>query len=124
MLHVTSAGAGPPLVLLHGWAMNSAFWEPLLPRLAARFRVHAVDLPGHGASASVAPYTLETITGAIAARFAGEREPPTVVGWSLGGTIAMRWAQRGDHAVARLVLVSSTPCFVARSDWPHAMLPE
>ena len=47
-VHVESAGAGPPLVLLHGWALHGGLFAPLMAGYAARFRVHAVDLPGHG----------------------------------------------------------------------------
>lgn len=49
-LRVLSAGAGQDLILLHGSVMTSACWAPLLPELAG-YRVHMVDLPGHGLSA-------------------------------------------------------------------------
>ena len=123
-LHVESTGAGPPLVLLHGWAMHSGLWGPLAATLAPRFRVHAVDLPGHGHSAPVAPFTLDTVTAAVAAAFDSTREPLTVVGWSLGGTVALHWARAAPERIARLVLVATTPSFVARDDRPHAMAGE
>jgi len=47
-LHVESTGEGPPLVLLHGWAMHGGLFAPLVPALARRYRVSVVDLPGHG----------------------------------------------------------------------------
>ena len=94
--HVESVGRGPPLVMLHGWAMHSGLWAPLLPRLIARFRVHCVDLPGHGFSPSLVPYTLDSITQAVAAAFDASPDtadtPLIVLGWSLGGAVAMRWA--------------------------------
>jgi len=120
-LHVEAAGAGAPLVLLHGFAMHSGVWESLAASLANRFRVHAVDLPGHGHSAPIAPYTLETLTSAVASRFAAVDAPLTVIGWSLGATIALAWARSEPAAIARLVVVAATPCFVARPDWPHAI---
>jgi pimeloyl-[acyl-carrier protein] methyl ester esterase len=120
-LHVESAGSGPPLVLLHGWAMHSGLWMPTLPSLASRFRVHMVDLPGHGYSEPVEPYTLAGIATAVAGHFAPLPEPPTVLGWSLGGAVALQWALDKPEAIAKLILVSTTPCFVARDDWPHAM---
>ena len=119
--HVASFGSGPPLVMLHGWAMHSGVWGDLPARLGARFRVHAVDLPGHGFSAPMVPLTLDALVDVVSARFAGETEPLTVVGWSLGGTLALRWALRNPRAIAQLVLVATTPSFVARDDWPHAM---
>jgi pimeloyl-[acyl-carrier protein] methyl ester esterase len=120
-LHVESTGSGPPLVVLHGWAMHSGVWMPALPKLASRFRVHLVDLPGHGHSPPIEPYTLPGIAAAIAAHFASLPEPPTVLGWSLGGAVALQWALDQPDAVAKLVLVATTPCFVARDDWPHAI---
>jgi pimeloyl-[acyl-carrier protein] methyl ester esterase len=124
-LRVDSAGAGPPLVLLHGWAMHSGLFTPLLPHLTCRFRVHRVDLPGHGGSATVTPYALDTIIAAVTAAL--DRSAPdagaslTLLGWSLGGTIALRWALQEPSRITRLILTGTTPCFVARPDWPHAM---
>ncbi|CAG0965239.1 pimeloyl-[acyl-carrier protein] methyl ester esterase [Burkholderiales bacterium] len=122
--HVESVGAGPPLVLLHGWGMHSGLFAPLLPALARRFRVHAVDLPGHGHSATVAPYTLDALADAVARALAAEPGPLAVLGWSFGGQVAMRWAARDPGRVARLVLVATTPRFVRAPDWPHAMAGE
>ena len=120
-LHVEAAGDGPPLVLLHGFAMHSGVWGPLVASLAARFRVHAVDLPGHGRSAPIAPYTLEAAMSTVANHFSGEDARLTVVGWSLGGTIALAWAHADPARIARLVLVATTPCFLSRPDWPHGI---
>ena len=43
-------GSGPDLVLLHGWSLNLGVWESLARELATRFRIIAIDLPGHGDS--------------------------------------------------------------------------
>ena len=91
-LFVESTGHGPPLVLLHGWAMHSGIWGPIVAHLAHRFRVHAVDLPGHGYSAPVAPCTLDAMAAAVDAALDAEARPLAVLGWSLGGLVAMRWA--------------------------------
>jgi pimeloyl-[acyl-carrier protein] methyl ester esterase len=123
-LYVESTGSGPPLVLLHGWAMHSGLWTPVLPRLAARFRVHRIDLPGHGHSAPIEAGSLAGIAAAVAGQCASLPEPLTVVGWSLGGAVALQWTLDRPEAVARLVLVSTTPRFVVHGDWPHAMSEE
>ena len=52
-----SARGGPPLVLLHGFALHGGFFSPLVPALSKKHRVHVVDLPGHGFSAPLAPST-------------------------------------------------------------------
>jgi len=121
LLHVESAGHGAPLVLLHGWALHSGMWGPLVPHLAKRFRVHAVDLPGHGRSAPLPEFTLDAVVAALEAAFRRETHPLTVLGWSLGGLVAMRWVPALRARVGRLALVCTSPRFVAGEDWPHAM---
>jgi len=119
-LSIESVGAGAPIVLLHGWALHAGTWGPLVSRLAQHHRVHAVDLPGHGRSAPMLPFTLDAVVTALDAAFA-DAPPLTILGWSLGGQLALRWAQLRPARVARLVLVCTSPRFVAASDWPHAM---
>ncbi len=123
-LHVEATGHGPPIVLLHGWAMHTEMWGPLLPRLARRFRVHAVDLPGHGHSALPATFTLDSVVAALDSAFPAGGPPLTVLGWSLGGLVALRWARLRPAQVGRIVLVATSPRFVAGDDWPHAMTDE
>jgi pimeloyl-[acyl-carrier protein] methyl ester esterase len=120
-LAVESTGHGPPLVLLHGWAMHSGIWGPIVAHLARSHRVHAIDLPGHGRSAPIAPCTLDAIVAAVEAALDGEVHPLDVLGWSLGGLIAIRWAESRPASVKRLALVCTSPKFVAGADWPHAM---
>jgi pimeloyl-[acyl-carrier protein] methyl ester esterase len=121
MVHVESAGEGQPLVMLHGWAMHAGMWGPLVPHLARRHHVHAADLPGHGRTPRAAPFTLESVARALDATFADEPRPLAVVGWSLGGLIAMRWALSRPERIGRLVLIGATLRFVDGRDWPHAM---
>jgi pimeloyl-[acyl-carrier protein] methyl ester esterase len=120
-LHVESAGLGPPLVLLHGWAMHGGLFATLASSLAKRHRVHVVDLPGHGLSPPVAPCTLDAIVAELERAFAHERAPLTVLGWSFGATVALRWALASPARIARLVLVGATPRFVANDEWAPAM---
>ncbi len=117
-LHVETRGDGPDVVLLHGWGMHSGIWSELVPVLAARNRVHALDLPGYGASAACDSVTLETLAQHVA-RSAPRR--CAVCGWSLGGQIALAWARRAPQQVTRLALIATTPCFAQRDDWPHAV---
>ena len=49
-MHLHLEGHGPPLVLIHGWAMHGGVFAPLLRELSAHFECHVVDLPGHGLS--------------------------------------------------------------------------
>lgn len=114
-------GAGPDLVLLHGWGLHAGIWEPVVESLAARFRLHLYDLPGHGHSTSMRDFTLESVCAALA-----ETAPAQAhwLGWSLGGMVALEFAARYPQRVIRLALAASNPRFVVGADWPQAMAPE
>lgn len=113
-LYCEVRGDGEDLVLLHGWGMNAAVWDDVAADLAKHFRVHCVDLPGHGNSCAGELYTLATMTGALAAAMP---RPAVVCGWSLGGQVALNWALHAPHQVARLVLIATTPRFVNGAQW-------
>ncbi len=117
-LHAQTAGHGPDLVLLHGWGLHSGIWAPLLPGLEQHCRVTCIDLPGHGLSPR--EHTDFTVEAAVAAVAAAAPPGATWLGWSLGGQIALAAALAG-HAIDRLVLVATTPRFVAAPDWPCAL---
>jgi pimeloyl-[acyl-carrier protein] methyl ester esterase len=120
-LHVDVIGAGPPLVLLHGWAMHGGVFAPLVARLRDRFTLHVVDLPGHGLSRdSGVPLTLEPCVEAIAAQV------PVApwCGWSLGGLLALHAAATRPARVAALALLCANARFVSGEDWRYGVSPE
>jgi len=117
-LHVDVSGTGPPIVLLHGFALHGGLFAPLASELASHHRVHVVDLPGHGWSGTVEPFDLPSFASTIDRALADVREPFTVLGWSLGGQVAMQWAVVRPARVRRVILVASTPSFIAREGWP------
>jgi len=123
-VHVEASGDGPPLVLLHGFAMHGGLFAPLLPALTARFRVYVVDLPGHGWSAPMSMPDLAGIAATIDAATVAIGEPVVVVGWSLGGQVALQWALARPDRIRRLVLVATTPSFVTRDGWRSALAAE
>lgn len=113
-IHIEAMGTGTNLVLLHGWGMSSAVWEPQLKTLAKHFTLHLVDLPGMGLSRPTEPYHLHQLSEKIAEMLPANAN---VVGWSLGGLVAMRMALDYPDLVQKLVLIGSTPCFVNKADW-------
>lgn len=117
-LHVEVSGRGEPLVMLHGWGMHSGIWSDTAMQLAEHFQVHCVDLPGHGASSPLKSFTLDGVAEQLARQFV---QPVAVLGWSLGGQIALHWAAREPQKIKRLMLVTSTPCFANRDDWTFGM---
>lgn len=125
-LHIEKMGKGPHLAMLHGWGMNSAVWMHLAKMLSKHFTVHLIDLPGMGQSQPISPYTLETVSDTIVEQLP---DNTIMIGWSMGGLIAMHIAITQPEVVKKLVLVGSTPCFVnvkgfsKRSHW-HAGVPQ
>jgi pimeloyl-[acyl-carrier protein] methyl ester esterase len=114
----TSGKSGEPLVLLHGWGMNLRVFDGLRAALAAQHRVTAIDLPGHGRSAWTAQASpqqqLAQLSGVLP-------RAATLVGWSLGGQLALQLAGDPALAVRRVVLIASSPRFVRADDWPHGL---
>lgn len=111
-------GQGKPLVLLHGWAMNSAVWERVVKRLSASYRLFLVDLPGMGQSRAIYPYHLHSLAEAVAEEIPGVS---TILGWSLGGLVAQQIALNQPDRVEQLILVGTNPCFVSKPEWPQGI---
>lgn len=123
-LYVEGTGSGPDLVLLHGWGLNVRVWDGLVAELRDRFRLLTVDLPGHGRS----PWAAGSGTPAeqawlIHSTLASVSNRYSLLGWSLGGQIALDLAAAVPGQIDRLVLVAATPRFAQSPDWPHGMQP-
>ncbi|HLS77596.1 MAG TPA: alpha/beta hydrolase [Nocardia sp.] len=89
-------GSGEPLVLVHGLGSRWQVWDRMIPALAERFDVIAVDLPGFGASDPLPVTTVGTLTDALADFLAEEGiERPHLVGNSMGGYISLSLGARG-----------------------------
>lgn len=124
-MHISTHGSGPPLLLLHGWAMHSGIFSDFIERLSERHTVHAVDLPGHGHSAEE-PFAFESSVTFLLDYLFTFSQPVALVGWSLGGTIACECAIRLAktnrlETLRALLCIASTPKFVADEHWSCAM---
>ena len=120
-MHIHTQGDGPDIVMIHGWAMHSGIFAPLAEALGAHFRLHLVDLPGHGAS----PERDGPLDLADAARRIADATPPALwLGWSLGGVVCLEAALHSPDKVRGLVLIASSPHFVEGPDWPHGVAPQ
>jgi pimeloyl-ACP methyl ester carboxylesterase len=102
------AGAGPPIVLIHGLSGSSLWWARNIGALAERFQVHVVDLIGFGGSRGGHRFVLHEAAGYLASwlELLG-LAPVSLVGHSMGGYIAAELAADYPARVGRLVLVDA-----------------
>lgn len=117
-MFVDIKGAGTPMVLIHGWGMSGKIWNQLSQTLSKRFKLYVVDLPGMGKSNVIKPYSIDSIVDQIYLKVPKNSH---FVGWSIGGQIAMRIAIRYPNFLKSLILISTTPCFVKKHGWSHAV---
>lgn len=110
-----------PLVLLHGWGMRPAVFDALGARLASRYRIHALPLPGYEGAPGCEPYTLQTLAHALSG---AAPDRCVVAGWSLGAQVALAWARAFPDQIERVALIGATPCFTRRESWSNAIAPE
>jgi len=108
-LYYESHGDGQPMILLHGGLGSSEMFGPVLSALAEHHRVIAVDLQGHGRTADIdRPIDIRLMADDIAALIDHlGLEKPDVVGYSLGGGVALQTAIRHPEKVGRLVSASA-----------------
>ena len=116
------SGQGRLLVLLHGWGMESRVFASWRPLLDAHFTCVSYDLPGHGQT-PCAPSGLAWSASLEGLRqmLAQEAPKPLLLGWSLGGLLALGIALRYPELLDRLALISSSPAFCQRPDWSPAI---
>lgn len=120
-------GEGPPLVLLHGYADSADTWRLLLDRLRRQGRAAvALDMPGFGTAGRLERETpvlpqLDRFADAALERWAGEADGGRVVlgGNSLGGTVALRAAERDGDALAGIVPIA--PAGLGSPAWFRAI---
>jgi magnesium chelatase accessory protein len=104
--HIQQAGAGPPLLLVHGTGASTHSWRDLLPLLARHYTVLAPDLPGHACTSALAPArcSLRGMSACVATLLAALGiEPEYCVGHSAGAALLCRMALDGQLRPRRIV---------------------
>lgn len=120
-LYYETHGTGRPLILLHGGLGSGEMFGPILPALVAGHQVIAVDLQGHGRTADIdRPIDIRLMAGDIAALIGRlGLDHPDVMGYSLGGGVALQTAVQHPELIRRLVIVSAN---IRRDAIPAEML--
>src|SRR5581483_7521878 len=100
-----SAAMARDVVFLHGFTHTGASWDPVVAALGERYRAVAPDIRGHGTRSELEPVSL----GAVLHDLAGlAPERFTLVGYSMGGRIALHFALAAGDRVERLVLIGAS----------------
>lgn len=103
---------------MHGWAMHSGLFKDLADALPdADWR--GIDLPGHGRNRDT-PWPEDT-NSLVAGLVQDLPDGSFLMGWSLGGLLAIEAALKHPKRFAGLILISATPCFIARDNWPDGV---
>jgi len=109
--NVKVEGAGPTVVLIHGFGAAINWWDDIAPELAADHRVIRVDLIGHGGTAAPAGgYSIEkqaALVLTVLDNLAVDRI--TIIGHSMGGEVATALAETKPERIERMILIDSPP---------------
>jgi pimeloyl-ACP methyl ester carboxylesterase/putative sterol carrier protein len=123
-ISLLEAGTGAPVVAIHGLGATKASFLATVAALAPRFRVIAIDLPGHGDSSKPvgAPYDARWFGDAVVQLLdALELERAHVVGNSLGGRVALEIGLRAPDRVDRLALLAPSMAWRRKRPWAPAL---
>lgn len=103
---------------LHGWAMHSGLFRDLADALPA-VDWRGIDLPGHGRNRDQPwPADADTLVDGLVQDLP---KGSWLMGWSLGGLLAMQAVLKFPQRFAGLILISATPCFITREHWPDGV---
>ena len=103
-------GAGPPVLLVHGWPTSSYLWRDVMPPIARQNRVVAIDLPGFGASDKPpdAAYDFEFFGRALDGFLSAlDIDEVALAVHDLGGPVGVHWALRHPERLTKLALLNT-----------------
>lgn len=112
------------LLLIHGWGFNSQIWEHNLPYLQKKYNIYTLDLNGHGENSYNSSYEnlnlyLDEIVNNLFTMDACNNF--SILGWSLGGIIALCLKQKYPKLINKILLCCSSPCFLSKDDWSNGV---
>lgn len=110
-IHYTTIGKGPAIVLLHGFLESSTMWKSLIPQLSKNNFVISIDFPGHGKSGIISEiHTMELMAEVVNEILQHlQITSATLIGHSMGGYVALAYAEMFAEKIDKLILLNSTP---------------
>jgi len=121
-LKIESFGEGPDVVFFHGWGMNSEVWQETAQELSHNYRVTLIDFPGFGKNCLVeCAFEIDALTACVLPNIPNGA---ILIGWSMGGLIAINIALKHVGHISKLVLVASNAQFSISDNWKSGMKPE
>ena len=114
----TGTSCDSEVVFLHGWGLGAEIWTSTVARMSKEIKTRCLDLPGFGGRELRQPFTLDHLLVDLEK----SSDPGAVwIAWSMGGLLAIALAHKNPGWIKKLLLVSSTPCFIEKNDWPHGL---
>lgn len=113
-MYLSMKGRGKPMLLLHGFGFNHQCFEQLTECISNKYQCFAPDLPGFGRS-QYKPYTLDSLLAYLHDILP---EKISILGWSLGGTIGLAYANKYPNNITELLMVGCNPYFIEEKRWP------
>lgn len=96
-MRVRVSGAGPAIVLIHGWAASGRILEGVAAHLEDTYETHVLDLPGHGEPVEGrVDLSLDELASPVAAYVRRLPSPPVLLGWAMGAMITLKIAASTD----------------------------
>ena len=110
------------LVLLHGWGFNSAVWTSSLENFGNKYSsITTLDLNGHGENIYNPEYdNIDTYLDHLITQIPAGA---TILGWSLGGIIALLLLHKYPNHINNIIMCASNPCFISNNQWGYGVTP-
>lgn len=110
-IHYETLGKGPAIILLHGFLESATMWKPLLPQLTENNTVVTIDFPGHGKSGIISEIHTMELMAEVVDEIVQHLQitSATFIGHSMGGYVALAYAELFPEKVDKLILLNSSP---------------
>lgn len=109
-INYNEVGKGPAFVFLHGFLENSTMWNDLIDELSTSFKCITIDLPGHGKTGNLGYiHTIEDMADTVHVVLQKlKAEKTLIIGHSMGGYVALAYAEKYPEKLSSLILLNST----------------